>query len=46
MRIPLFGEGKPKAIDPVSQVKVDVAKPPGGSWEHEGVAYYICGPGM
>ena len=45
MRIPLFEKSRPKAIDPVCQMNVDVEKPPGGSWEHEGVTYYFCAPG-
>ena len=45
MRIPLFRRNKPKAIDPVCHMEVDVDDPPGGSWEHEGVTYYFCGPG-
>ena len=45
MRIPLFRRGKPKAIDPVCHMEVDTKKPPGGSWDHEGVTYYFCGPG-
>ena len=45
MRIRLFGRGSPKVIDPVCHMKVDVEKPPGGSWEHQGVSYYFCGPG-
>ena len=24
---------------------VDTSSPPGGTWEHEGVTYYFCGPG-
>ena len=45
MRISLFGKKKPKAIDPVCHMEVDTGKPPGGSWDHEGVTYYFCGPG-
>ena len=45
MRIRLFGKSKPKAIDPVCHMEVDMGKPPGGSWEHGGVTYYFCGPG-
>ena len=45
MRIPLFGIGKPKAIDPVCHMKVDPENPPGGKWEYEGVTYYFCGTG-
>ena len=45
MRIPLFGKSKPRAVDPVCHMKVDVEKPPGGTWDYEGVTYYFCGPG-
>ena len=45
MRIRLFGKSEPKAIDPVCHMKVDIGKPPGGRWEHDGVTYYFCGPG-
>lgn len=45
MRIPLIRRGKRKAIDPVCHMEVDVQNPPGGSWVHEGVTYYFCGPG-
>ena len=45
MRIRLFGKRKPKAIDPVCHMEVDMGKPPGGIWEHDGVTYYFCGPG-
>ena len=34
-----------REIDPVCHMKVDMEKPPGGSWEYEGVTYYFCGPG-
>jgi P-type Cu+ transporter len=33
------------AIDPVCQMEVDTQKPPGGSYEHEGVTYFFCSPG-
>ncbi len=26
-------------------MEVDPQDPPGGSWDHEGVTYYFCGPG-
>ena len=45
MRIPLFRRNKPKAIDPVCGMEVDTQSPPGGTWQHEGVTYYFCGPG-
>ena len=32
MRISRFGKSKPKAMDPVCHMKVDMEKPPGGSW--------------
>ena len=45
MRIPLIRWGKRKAVDPVCHMEVDPQDPPGGSWDHEGVTYYFCGPG-
>ena len=45
MKIPLLGKSGPKATDPVCHMEVDTARPPGGTWEHEGVTYYFCGPG-
>ncbi len=45
MRIPLLGRRRPTATDPVCHMDVDVKRPPGGSWEHEGVTYAFCGPG-
>ncbi len=45
MRISLFGKRNPRAIDPVCHMKVDIEKPPGGSWDYDGVTYYFCGPG-
>ena len=45
MRIPLFGRGSRRETDPVCDMKVDANKPPGGSWEYQGKAYYFCGPG-
>ena len=45
MRIPLFGKGGPKAIDPVCNMEVDTKRPGGGTWEHDGQTYYFCGPG-
>ena len=45
MRIRLFGKRKPKTIDPVCHMRVDIESPPGGSWEYDGVIYYFCGPG-
>ncbi len=34
-----------KAIDPVCGMSVDMKKPPGGTFEHEGKTYYFCGRG-
>lgn len=47
MRIPLFSKSRPTAVDPVCHMDVDMdmEDPPGGTLEHEGVAYYFCGPG-
>ena len=45
MRIPLLSKRGPTAIDPVCGMDVDTSSPPGGTWEHEGVTYYFCGPG-
>ena len=45
MRISLFGKSKPKAMDSVCHMKVDMEKLPGVSWEYEGATYYFCGPG-
>lgn len=39
----LFGSAK--AEDPVCRMQVDVKKPPGGTYDHNGVTYYFCGPG-
>ena len=33
------------AIDPICEMEVDMADPPGGTAEHEGQTYYFCGPG-
>ena len=47
MRIPLLSrrERGETARDPVSGMDVEVKKPRGGDWEHEGVRYYFCAPG-
>jgi YHS domain-containing protein len=45
MRIPLFTRKTETAIDPVCHMEVDMGKPPGGTWEHNGSTYYFCGPG-
>ena len=33
------------AIDPVCNMEVDEANPPGGKTDHQGVTYYFCAPG-
>ena len=45
MRIPLFAKKEPTATDPVCHMEVDMGKPGGGTFEHEGTTYYFCGPG-
>ena len=45
MRIPLFGRGSRREIDPVCDMQVDTGKPPGGTFEYQGQTYYFCGPG-
>jgi YHS domain-containing protein len=35
----------PTAIDPVCDMEVDTADPPGGSFEHDGTTYFFCSPG-
>ena len=45
MKIPLFSKRGESAVDPVCHMAVDVDSPSGGTWEHEGVTYYFCGPG-
>ena len=47
MRIPLLWreEQGETARDPVCGMDVEVEKPRGGDWEHEGVRYYFCAPG-
>ena len=37
--------GSDRATDPVCDMQVDVRKPPGGTFEHQGDTYYFCGPG-
>ena len=37
--------GSDRATDPVCDMQVDVRKPPGGTFEHQGQTYYFCGPG-
>ena len=41
----IFGQPGETAIDPVCEMTVDKANPPGGTAEHEGETYYFCGPG-
>lgn len=46
MRIPLLNRGRGEtAVDPVCHMDVDMAKPNGGTFQHEGETYYFCGPG-
>ena len=47
MRIPLLSrrERGETARDPVCGMDVDVNKPRGGVWEHEGTRYYFCASG-
>ncbi len=45
MRIPLLSRKGETATDPVCGMGVDTKNPPGGSWEHDHVKYYFCGPG-
>ncbi len=45
MRISLFRKRGPTAVDPVCGMDVEMEKPPGGKWEHDGTAYYFCAPG-
>ena len=46
MKIPLFGKKDgPTAVDPVCDMNVDINKPSGGTWDHEGETYYFCSPG-
>jgi YHS domain-containing protein len=45
LRIPLFAKKGPTAVDPVCNMDVDMEKPGGGTFDHEGTAYYFCGPG-
>ena len=45
MRIRLFRRSPDLATDPVCGMQVDIAKPNGGTFEHDGQTYYFCGPG-
>ena len=33
------------ALDPVCHMDVDMEKPGGGTFDHEGTTYYFCGTG-
>ena len=33
------------AVDPICQMDVDTANPPGGKSEYQGTEYYFCAPG-
>ncbi len=33
------------AEDPVCHMQVSINKPPGGTYEYNGLTYYFCGPG-
>ena len=46
MKLRLFNRSSNnRATDPVCDMQVDVRKPPGGTFEHQGEPYYFCGPG-
>ena len=46
MRLPMFSKkGGSTETDPVCNMDVDVKKPNGGTWDHNGETYYFCGPG-
>ncbi len=46
MKLRLFNRSSNnRATDPVCDMQVDVRKPPGGTFEHQGETYYFCGPG-
>lgn len=46
MRMPFSSKSSGEtATDPVCDMKVDTAKPGGGSYEYKGTTYYFCGPG-
>jgi|AP95_1055475.scaffolds.fasta_scaffold385262_1 YHS domain-containing protein len=40
-----FGKGDSSAVDPVCEMTVDTADPPGCSSKHKGITYYFCAPG-
>ncbi len=41
----IFGKPDGAAVDPVCQMTVPKASPPGGVAEHNGETYYFCAPG-
>ena len=46
MRLPMSSKkGGSTETDPVCHMDVDIKKPNGGTWEHNGETYYFCGPG-
>ena len=45
IRINLFNRSPDVATDPVCDMQVDMKKPNGGTYQHEGETYYFCGPG-
>ena len=46
MILRLFNRGgSDRETDPVCDMQVDVRKPPGGTFDHQGETYYFCGPG-
>ena len=45
MRIRLFNRNPDTAKDPVCDMDVNMSKPNGGSYEHDGITYYFCAPG-
>ena len=46
MRLPMFSKkGGGTETDPVCHMDVDIKKPNGGTWEHNGETDYFCGPG-
>ena len=45
MKIPLLRNRHETEVDPVCHMEVLKKNPPGGSYDHEGTAYYFCGHG-
>lgn len=45
MRIRLFNRNPDTAKDPVCDMDVNISKPNGGSYDHNGETYYFCAPG-